>query len=60
VRGEGGAIDYSWGTGSRVPGLVDNDTFSVRWNRAVHLEAGLYRFRVVSTTAPASTSTINC
>lgn len=46
VRGEGGAIDYSWGTGSPVPGLVDNDTFSVRWNRAVSLEAGLYRFRV--------------
>jgi len=47
VRGEGGAINYNWGTGSPAPGIVNNDFFSARWNRAVNLGAGTYRFRVL-------------
>lgn len=47
VRGEGGAISYNWGTGSPAPGIVNNDFFSARWNRAVNLGAGTYRFRVL-------------
>ncbi|MFO7632912.1 MAG: PA14 domain-containing protein [Caldilinea sp.] len=47
VRGEGGAIDYNWGFGSPAPGVINNDFFSARWNRAVSLAAGTYRFRVL-------------
>lgn len=47
VRGEGGAINYNWGTGSPAPGVVNVDGFTARWNRAVSLGAGLYRFRVL-------------
>ncbi|GIK72049.1 MAG: hypothetical protein BroJett021_10370 [Chloroflexota bacterium] len=47
VRGEGGAIDYNWGFGSPAPGVINNDFFSARWNRAVNLSAGTYRFRVL-------------
>lgn len=46
VRGEGGAIDYAWGFGSPAPGVINNDFFSARWNRAVNLAAGTYRFHV--------------
>ena len=47
VRGEGGAIDYNWGAGSPAPGVVNHDFFSARWNRAINLSAGAYRFRVL-------------
>jgi len=47
VRGEGGAIDYNWGTGSPAPGIINSDNFSARWNRAVNFSAGTYRFRVL-------------
>jgi hypothetical protein len=47
VRGEGGAINYNWGLGAPAPGIVNNDFFSARWNRAVNFGAGTYRFHVV-------------
>src|SRR5690606_14839858 len=46
VRAEGGNINYNWGTGSPAPGIVNSDFFSARWNRAVNLAGGTYRFRV--------------
>ncbi len=46
VRAEGGSINYNWGAGSPAPGIVNSDFFSARWNRAVNLAAGTYRFRV--------------
>lgn len=47
VRSEGGAISYDWGIGSPAPGIVNSDFFSARWNRAVNLGAGTYRFHVL-------------
>lgn len=36
-----------WGQGAPAAGLPE-DNFSIRWTRALTLEAGLYRFRVVA------------
>ncbi|WP_297635843.1 PA14 domain-containing protein [Caldilinea sp.] len=47
VRGEAGPIDYNWGSGSPAPGVINNDYFSARWNRAVNFAPGTYRFRVL-------------
>ncbi|MFB2763724.1 DUF6701 domain-containing protein [Marinobacter shengliensis] len=39
-------INNDWGTGSPVPGVVNNDLFSVRWTGfIVPPETGVYRFR---------------
>ncbi len=38
------AINYTWGTGSPQPGLVNSDLFSARWARVVDLQPGTYRF----------------
>ena len=37
-------IDFNWGEGSPHPGVVNADDFSVRWQRTVWLEPGVYRF----------------
>lgn len=37
-------INYDWGTGSPVPGVVNHDNFSVRWKRVINFPAGSYRF----------------
>lgn len=37
------AIDFDWGTGAPGPGVSAN-LFSVRWTRALSLDAGTYRF----------------
>ncbi len=37
-------IDFNWGEGSPAPGVVNNDDFSVRWQRTVRLQPGVYRF----------------
>ena len=42
------AVDYDWGTGSPVPGVIGVDNFSVRWSRAVYFPAGAYRFTTQS------------
>ncbi len=39
-------IDYNWGSGSPSPQRVNQDNFSVRWSRNLHLPAGYYRFTV--------------
>ena len=39
-------IDFDWGTGSPADG-VPADHFSVRWERVVSFDAGLYRFSVL-------------
>lgn len=38
-------IDFTWGNGSPA-GEINNDNFSVRWQRSLGLEAGNYRFEV--------------
>lgn len=42
------AINFDWGTGSPLPGVVPNDNFSVRWTRTVQFNAGSYRFTLVT------------
>ncbi|NLE44073.1 MAG: hypothetical protein GX620_05080 [Chloroflexi bacterium] len=37
------AIDFDWGTGSPAYGIPADD-FSVRWQRILHFDSGLYRF----------------
>lgn len=37
-------IDFNWGKSSPAPGVINSDTFSVRWTRSLQLEAGSYRF----------------
>lgn len=37
-------IDFNWGSGSPLTGVVNADQFSVRWTRSLTLDAGLYRF----------------
>ena len=39
------AIDFDWEAGAPGPG-VNHDHFSARWTRAVHFDAGMYRFSV--------------
>lgn len=38
------AIDFDWGEGSPMPGVLPSDGFSVRWSRDVYLLAGNYQF----------------
>ena len=42
------AIDYNWGTGSPSSPTIFADNFSARWSTQISLEAGSYRFDVVS------------
>jgi uncharacterized protein YraI len=37
-------IDFNWGEGSPAPNVVNPDDFSVRWQRTVQLQPGVYRF----------------
>jgi hypothetical protein len=37
-------VDFDWGYGSPLPGVVGADWFSVRWTRTVNMTAGRYRF----------------
>jgi len=41
------AIDFTWGEGS-PDGSLPADEFSARWTRRLHLEGGLYRFRLLA------------
>ncbi|MDT8307093.1 MAG: PA14 domain-containing protein [Anaerolineae bacterium] len=36
-------INFDWGNGSPVPGVVNSDNFSVRWTRTVNFTPGRYR-----------------
>ncbi len=38
------SIDYNWGGGSPIPGVVNPDNFSARWWGFPELEGGRYRF----------------
>ncbi|MXZ19359.1 MAG: hypothetical protein F4Y84_01870 [Caldilineaceae bacterium SB0665_bin_25] len=42
------AVDYNWGTGSPEAQTINADSFSARWTAQISLEAGTYRFDVVS------------
>lgn len=46
VRARGRQHQLQLGHGSLAPGIVNSDFFSARWNRAVNLAGGTYRFRV--------------
>ncbi len=43
VRGEGGLISHNWASGAPIPGIINADNFSARFQRSVNLPAGLYR-----------------
>jgi uncharacterized protein YraI len=38
------SVDYNWGLGSPIPGVVNADNFSARWWGFPQLEAGTYTF----------------
>ncbi|MDX1415511.1 MAG: PA14 domain-containing protein [Candidatus Promineifilaceae bacterium] len=40
-------INFDWGAGSPWPG-IPNDRFSVRWTRATPMDAGVYRFTILT------------
>jgi hypothetical protein len=42
------AVQFDWGSGSPMPGVVASDGFSVRWTRTLNLAAGNYRFHVTA------------
>ncbi|MBK8905765.1 MAG: SH3 domain-containing protein [Anaerolineaceae bacterium] len=37
-------LNYSWGSASPAPGIVNSDNFSARWRRSVYFPSGSYRF----------------
>jgi len=37
-------INFDWGHGSPVPGVVNDDNFSAKWTRRVNFQPGTYRF----------------
>ena len=41
-----GQVNFSWGSGSPAPGVINTDGFSARWTRALNLAAGNYRFTI--------------
>jgi len=47
-RTEPGPIRYNWGSGSPIPGVIQEDYFSARWVSKQNFEAGRYRFTVFS------------
>jgi len=42
------AINFNWGEGSPAKGIVNKDSFSVRWKRTVWFDKGTYRFTATS------------
>lgn len=47
-RSEAASINYNWGDGSPVPGIINSDFFSAQWRSNVYLDPGRYRFNVNS------------
>ncbi len=47
-RAEFASINYNWGTGSPVPGVINSDFFSAQWRTDNHFDPGRYRFYVTS------------
>lgn len=45
IRGDA-QVDFNWGFGSPVPGVIGMDDFSVRWTNNVNFPSGVYRFRI--------------
>lgn len=41
-------LDRNWGTGSPVPGVINNDNFSVRWIGNYYFDSGDYLFKADS------------
>jgi uncharacterized protein YraI len=41
-------IDFDWGNGAPVAGVIGADNFSVRWTRTVALTPGAYEFTIVA------------
>lgn len=42
------AIDFEWGHGSPVAGVVNEDRFSVRWTRNIYFQASMWRFKTTT------------
>lgn len=43
-------INFNYGTGSPVPGFVNTDNFSIRWQGLQNFQQGTYRFTAVAET----------
>ncbi len=43
-RSEVASINYNWGSGSPVPGIINSDFFSAQWRGDRHFDPGRYRF----------------
>ncbi len=42
------AIDFDWGGGSPVAGVVNDDHFSVRWTRNIYFQGSMWRFKTTT------------
>ena len=47
-RSEVASINYNWGSGSPVPGIIGSDYFSAQWRGDRHFDPGRYRFNITS------------
>ena len=47
-RSEVASINYNWGNGSPVPGIINSDNFSAQWRGDRYFDPGRYRFNVTS------------
>jgi hypothetical protein len=41
-------VSFDWGGGSPAPGVVNSDSFSVRWTRSLDFPAGTYHFNLTT------------
>ena len=39
------AVDFDWGNGSPIPGVIGENRFSVRWSRNMRFAGGQWRFK---------------
>jgi hypothetical protein len=47
-RSEVASINYNWGNGSPIPGIINSDFFSIQWRGDRHFDPGRYRFNITS------------
>jgi uncharacterized protein YraI len=47
VRDDAG-VNFNWGSGSPVPGIINSDSFSVRWTRTMNFTSGRYLITAVA------------
>ena len=42
------AIDFEWGHGSPVAGMISDDHFSARWSHNIHFQGSVWRFKTTT------------